>query len=221
MAVLKYKNKDGEYVDIPTLVGPPGPAGAKYTAGTNIEITDDDVINNTIPYVKNDKTLIALATGNYQIDEHETGVVIGNAVLLYPGDFGNAPERNVAIGTEVKIRTADNVVIGAYAESTNRLGWGNNVVIGNNSKASQGHGVAIGSNAEAGYFGIAIGSHAKTTKDRQMMIGGRPEMNEYIEEVALSTSNGVKTLATTEDIANAIGDLDTILTALDTGEGVE
>lgn len=49
MAVLKIRDENGEFQSIPAIKGEPGKDGVRqYTAGKNIEITEDDVINCTV-----------------------------------------------------------------------------------------------------------------------------------------------------------------------------
>lgn len=49
MAVLRIRDENGEFQSIPAIKGEPGKDGARqYTAGKNIEITKDDVINCTV-----------------------------------------------------------------------------------------------------------------------------------------------------------------------------
>lgn len=49
MAVLRIRDENGEFQDIPAIKGEPGKDGVRqYTAGKNIEITEDDVINCTV-----------------------------------------------------------------------------------------------------------------------------------------------------------------------------
>lgn len=49
MAVLRIRDENGEFQSIPAIKGEPGKDGVRqYTAGKNIEITEDDVINCTV-----------------------------------------------------------------------------------------------------------------------------------------------------------------------------
>lgn len=49
MAILKIRDENGEFQSVPAIKGEPGKDGVRqYTAGKNIEITKDDVINCTV-----------------------------------------------------------------------------------------------------------------------------------------------------------------------------
>lgn len=150
-----------------------GGGGASYTAGTNIEITSENVINNTIPYEQK----------------------IGNGVGVFLGYKNNANDKlpagnNTIVGSVYYMNNigTDNVLIGTY-QAFNVPGVTKTV--------------SIGSVAKAGYNNsIALGCYAETTKSNQCMIGSN---NAPINEVDIYTSNGIKTLATTDYLTTITG----------------
>lgn len=161
--------------------------GQKYTAGTNIEITEDNVINNSIPYVTKNGSSVGL--GPNATPSGYNGVAIGagsrsDSYAISIGSGAKAAEGNIAIG------------LGASTYNAN----GRAIVIGNNSSINRNHigSIAIG-HGNTENAGATIGN---TTKSNQVMFGS----GEYgINEVAMRTTDGtIKTLATT-DMLEGIG----------------
>ena len=114
--------QEGETVTINSTGGSGG--GATYTAGTNIEITEDNVINNTIPYQENNNLIL----GNVSLNAGEPT----NSLFI-----GNNIAQNINVGDH-------SIVLGNNINSTtnNRILIGNNCTSGNGS-----YGIAIGNYA--------------------------------------------------------------------------
>lgn len=85
-------------------------SGKNYTAGENIEITDDGVINNTIPYKYNSNTgTFRITTDN---NNNTASVIIGDSISgrgLY----------NVAVGKSMSIFGDYNVALGVGVSTNN------------------------------------------------------------------------------------------------------
>ena len=157
-------------------------SGASYTAGTNIDITND-VISSTIPYKAGSSN--GLLLGNTTSSSISSGIGIGSGATASGG--------SVTIGQEASTGDSDEVAVGNRA----KVGWG-------------ARGVAIGHQTEVGgnhRGSIAIGYCAKTTKSGQVMFGANGYGYGYINEIAMTTSNGVKIVATEDYVDEA----DTIL----------
>ena len=169
----------------------------KYTAGTNIEITEDNVINNTIPY--NNVTFYSMSIG----DKASTG----------------STNYSTALGIGSRINANNSVAIGARTTVSNSTST-NSVVIGENASCYS-SGIAIGKNAQiSGLYSncIVLGAYAKPNKSNQFMIGSG---SYNINEIAMTTSDGVKTVATTdliEALETRIATLEAKVTALEGGE---
>lgn len=161
----------------------------KYTAGTNVEITEDNVINNTIPYrVFDNATLVRLKGiaygGRQDVEVPQGSLLIGNTYGPSTGAFiGTNCKNSVAIGQDVKIfnsNSSNNVAIGFYAQA----GSSNNVVIGNYAAAELNKGNSI-----------VLGNYASSTKANQFTIGSSTSP---INEMRVVTSTGEKYIATTD-----------------------
>lgn len=141
----------------------------KYTAGTNMEITEDNVINNTIPFSSD---------------------VNGNGLLFGIKAFGKNKYFNggIALGYNLAI------LLNANDTSFKRM-----VLIGNgagNGSYGINNIIAIGNDAKARFNNsIALGIEAKTTKEKQMSIGSS---SFPINEMKVVTSSGEKFIATTD-----------------------
>lgn len=98
--------------------------GATYTAGTNIEITEDNVINNTIPYQANNNLIL----GNVSLNAGEPtkSLFIGNNIA----QNSNAGNSSIVLGNNI------------INSNNNRILIGNNCTGGNGS-----YGIAIGNYA--------------------------------------------------------------------------
>ena len=150
--------------------------GATYTAGTNIEITEDNVINNTIPY--NNVTFYSMSIGN----KASTG----------------STNYSTALGIGSRVDASYSVAIGANASVKNSSSY-NSVVIGSSASCFS-SGIAIGTSAQIdGSCSncIVLGAYAKPNKSNQFMLGS----NSFrINEIAMTTTDGIKTVVTTDVI---------------------
>lgn len=146
--------------------------GKEYTAGTNMEITEANVINNTIPFKKQGNSLMFGDTnfGDDDYSEAENVTIgVGNSVA-------QVEEADQYIGSVVMIgggnsATSSNTVILGQGNVTS---GGNNVLIGQNIEASS-YSIAMGNGAKAGgeghFASIAIGHNAKATPGNSIAIG--------------------------------------------------
>ena len=205
----------GENIDIAqdgsnVTISSTGGSGANYTAGKNIEITEENVINNTIPYSK-DGWSMAIGEGSYALS---TGCT--------------------AVGTYSRINTSsdESVAIGLYS-----FGSKNGVTVGGRANAAS-YGVAIGyrndnsvvrygsisigaqdipSNSGISNASIAIGTNANAPKDNQFVLGST---DAPINEMKVVTSDGEKFIATTDLITaleTKITELESRVAALEGG----
>lgn len=169
--------------------------GTTYTAGTNIEITEDNVINNSIPYIGEGSQSIAIGK-NADTDNKNYSLAVGSG-------SNTQANNNVAIGANAAVRNAFNsgsIAIGTSATCFNS-------------------GIAIGHNAQVVTYPnvIVIGGYSRPTKANQMMVGSS---NFNINEIAMTTTDGVKTVATTdliEALETRIATLEAKVTALEGG----
>ena len=149
--------------------------GSSYTAGTNIEITSENVINNKIPYNKDfSGEGIYLGTGQavYNRPQNTFNVVIGNNLQA---GYNNGTVKNVIIGSQGGIST---------------------------SSRSVENSVVIGMGAYVNYSNsISIGSGARATESNQAIFGSS---SSPINKMEIYTSNGVKGMATQDYVDTAI-----------------
>lgn len=193
--------------------------GSNYTAGTNIEITEDNVINNTFP-------------SKYELDGNKQVVKIGkregswNSVLI--GNIGDiaSPNNSIIIGgyQSSSIAPSQSVAVGSNIYNNSNTNT-NSVGIGDSVFLLGTFGTAVGSGARASAYSsafgagsvalkdksVALGMSASTTKSNQFMLGST---NYPINEMKVVTSDGEKQIATTDDITNAIGQINEILATL-------
>ena len=168
--------------------------GETYTAGTNIEITEDNVINNTIPYrVFDNASLVRLGGiaygGRQDVETPQGSLLIGNTYGTSSGAFIVNGRNSVAIGQDATIFNDDssnNVVIGYDAAA----GSPNNVVIGRNASAELNKGNSI-----------VLGNNAKSTKANQFTLGSSTSP---INEMKVVTSEGDKYIATIDLIPEEV-----------------
>lgn len=148
--------------------------GSSYTAGTNIEITNENVINNIIPYTSLEGST-QTGLGKSTTLNSNYNVALGNSAIVYEG--GSA------------------VGYSSYAQK-------NGTSLGCFAIASE-TGTAIGRSANNNLKkgSIAIGVDAQNTKQNQAMIGGT---GARINELAIYTSSGAKIMATQEYVDTAI-----------------
>lgn len=165
--------------------------GKTYTAGTNIEITEDNVINSTIPY-------------------NVTGLSTASSVALGDGAYALSSE-SVSIGKEARISSNDTaaVAIGRYARASQySVSIGTRsaptivgaIAIGYSPNIPSNHGsIVIGSTVPASTStlnaSIVVGTNASSTKANQFTLGSSTAP---INEMRVVTSTGEKYIATTD-----------------------
>ena len=167
----------------------PGGGGETYTAGTNIEITEENVINNTIPYSTDSDYGLAIALG-------------------VSADINNDTS-NIAIGRSSEATGVGSTSIGSESKATSTR----TIAVGEGAKALGNSSMSLGAYATSNYANsISIGRGAESTKNNQVMFG---DVTYPIDEMAMTTSGGTKTVATT-DITDS---LDTRVEALEQSGG--
>ena len=199
----------GENIDIAqdgsnvTISSTGGSGGATYTAGTNIEITEDNVINNTIPFrVKDDvfKTSIAIV-GNDDFNLDSKSILIGDRRSTCNGYY------SVVIGNLNKSGSTDfliknnfySVVIG-YGDTVDK---GSNVVVGAQIDVHGENNVVLGAWASSDNNNcVVLGKSATSDKENQFVLGSTKSP---INEMKVVTSDGDKYIATTDQTVPAGG----------------
>lgn len=146
--------------------------GKEYTAGTNMEITGANVINNTIPYKQVGNSIMigdtSFGDDDYSTAENMTmGVSNTIAQIEEEGDFvGNV----IMIGGRNSVSKSNTVALG---QGNTAIG-GNSVLIGQDIEAGS-YSIAMGNGAKAGaeseYASIAIGHNAKAVPGNSIAIG--------------------------------------------------
>mgnify|MGYP001777065908 CR=1 FL=1 len=175
--------------------------GKEYTAGTNIEITGANAINNTIPFKKQGNSIM-IGDTNFGEDDYSTaenmtmGVSNTIAQVEEAEDFtGNV----IMIGGRNQALGSNTVVLGQGNAASH-----NSVSIGQDNKSSA-YSIAIGSGAIAGdqdtmeLASIAIGQDAKALGGNSIVLGYEAETSEEnVMAVGSSTSpiNAVKAYTT-------------------------
>ena len=150
--------------------------GKTYTAGTNIEITEDNVINNTIDYEHDDISNILIGDITRPSNLNEGNIIIG--------DGGTSRyHQSVSIGNLVRGGNF-NVTIGSSAGDISAAGA-----------------VAVGKSAKAKTHSITLGYYAEGTKENQLTIGST---DAPINEMKVVTSEGDKYIATTDLIPEEV-----------------
>lgn len=141
-----------------------GGGGTTYTAGTNIEITSENVINNTIPYYAN--------TDN---DKRSMSI----------GVDGTRNANSTSFGLDTVINGVNATAIGNKASSS-----ASGVALGMNAKAAFFHSIAIGRNATTTKGGQAVfGSINSPITELAIYNGGLKPMatQEYVD-TAIATA---------------------------------
>lgn len=142
----------------------------EYTAGTNIEITEDGTINNTIEYEHDNISNILIGDITKPSNLNQGNIIIG--------DGGTSRyHQSVSIGNLVRGGNF-NVTIGSLAGDTSASGA-----------------VAVGKSAKAKTYSITLGYYAAGTKENQLTIGSTQAP---INEMKVVTSDGDKYIATTD-----------------------
>ena len=166
--------------------------GKTYTAGTNIEITEDNVINSTIPYNVtglSTASSVALGDGAYALSSEsvaigkEARISSSNKAAVAIGRYASASTYSVSIGTRSQPAIEGAVAIG-YMPST--LTQHGSIIIGSN---------VSGTNLPVQNASIVIGTNASSTKANQFTLGSTTAP---INEMRVVTSTGEKYIATTD-----------------------
>lgn len=176
--------------------------GETYTAGTNIEITEDNVINNTMPIrVKDDtfKSSIAIVgDDDFDLDSHS--ILIGDRRSTCNGNY------SVVIGNINKSGSTDfitksnfySVVIG-YDDNVDKR---NNVVVGAKIGVHGENNVVLGAWASSDNDNcVVLGKSATSDKENQFVLGSTQAP---INEMKVVTSEGDKYIATTDLIPEEV-----------------
>lgn len=155
--------------------------GATYTAGTNIEITEENVINNTIPYNKKGYYFI------YGDNPHYYGVPeMSSQPSVGLGDGITLSNFNVVLGYQASSQQLHNIIVGNKTNIIN-TGHTGNIIIGNNLRHNESGCIAIGTSSSSNFI--------PNTKSNQAMFG----TDSYpINEIAFRSEEGIKTVATTD-----------------------
>ena len=184
--------------------------GATYTAGTNIEITEDNVINNKVPYEVDNRYGYGVVYGK---NPSFAGSFYGNNAALGIGNELDLTEQSLVVGYQsgsAQNRSTNNVIVGMKASIYNS-GTSNNIIIGNKwNSYDMTNAILIGTN-------MGSTSQKTTVENNQVMFGSTSvPMNSMV----LVTSDGVKTVATTDLITALearITELEAKVTALEGG----
>lgn len=163
--------------------------GKEYTAGTNIEITGANVINNTIPFKKQGTSLM-LGDTNFGDDDYSEAenmtMGVGNTIAQVEEE-GEYLGNIIMIGGRNSATSSNSVILG---QGNTTIG-GNNVLIGQDIEASS-YSIAMGNGAKAGaesnFASIAIGHNAKAIPGNSIAIGYGAEATE--ENMAYIGGNG-------------------------------
>ena len=191
----------GENIDIAqdgsnvTISSTGSSGGATYTAGTNIEITEDNVINNTIPYSEeNNKMIFGDINFNYKPSD---GLIIGQNVGIT--NNANCLAIGIASGAGNFTTTIGNTTNGCSVSKmstnigNNVLNYGSyNTVIGYNAKVTN----------QTFKSSIVIGASSQADKSNQFVLGSTTSP---INEMKVVTSDGDKYIATTDQTIPAGG----------------
>lgn len=160
----------------------------KYTAGTNMEITEDNVINNTIPYSK-DGWSMAIGEGSYVLSAGCTAVGTYSRITTNSdesvafGLYSSGGKYGVAVGSRA---TAAHYGVAIGHRNDNSV-----VKFGSISIGAQ----DIPSNSGISNASIAIGTNALAPNDNQFVLGSTAAP---INEMVVVTSDGEKYIATTD-----------------------
>ena len=146
--------------------------GKEYTAGTNMEITEANVINNTIPFKKQGKSLM-IGDTNFGDDDYSEAenmtMGVGNTIAQVEEE-GEYLGNIIMIGGRNSATSSNSVILG----QGNAASGGSNVLIGQDITASS-YSIAMGNGAKAGgeghFASIAIGHNAKATPGNSIAIG--------------------------------------------------
>ena len=162
--------------------------GATYTAGTNIEITEDNVINNKVPYETDGTYGYGIA---YDVNPTFHGMFYMNNSCVAVGQGNNLTPASTILGFQsgaVVSNSIRNICIGKSVTVINANN-SNNIMVGNEISHSR---------ANCIFFGISTSkSFVPNTKENQVMFGtDTVPMN----EIAFRSADGIKVVATTDDV---------------------
>lgn len=165
--------------------------GGSYTAGTNIEITNENIINNTIPYEG--------TSGNgFVLGQKKANTTINTSAI--------------GVGKNITASGLQTVVIGNNATGSNQM----SVTIGEYATVDSSSGIAIGRGAEThGGSSIVIGAGAVTYQNSSIALGKNANARQAnlfqvgsdtnpINKVQIYTSTGEKEIATQDYVDTAI-----------------
>lgn len=176
--------------------------GETYTAGTNIEITEDNVINNTIPYNPEGTGSLSVVVGDksYSLSGEtiaigaEARIKTGSGGAIAIGRYADAGKGSTVVGTRSTLSPYNDkycVRIGYYQDDPSHNG---DILIGAN--ASPFNDETLIKDAS-----IAIGANAKATQTNQAIFGSEDAPINIMQYVS---SEGVKTVATTDLIPEEV-----------------
>lgn len=176
--------------------------GETYTAGTNIEITEDNVINNTIPYNPEGTGRLSVVFGDKSYSLSGETVAIGAEARIKTGSpgaiaigrYAEAGEGSTVVGTRSSLSSYNDkycVRIGYYQDSSSHHG---DILIGANARP-------MNDEALIKDASIAIGANAKATQTNQAIFGSEDAPINIMQYVS---SEGVKTVATTDLIPEEV-----------------
>lgn len=155
--------------------------GETYTAGTNIEITEDNTINNTIPFRMN-STEMKLGVNNTSTFWAGNTIDIGS-------NSGNLNSGGIRLGNNIGsgMTSSSSILIGM--DISNKVG-SSCVIIGQAAGSTYN-----GTDNNGAKYGVAIGKSSRLTKDNQFVLGSTQAP---INEMKVVTSEGDKYIATTD-----------------------
>lgn len=161
----------------------------EYTAGTNMEITEDNVINNTIPYSVGEGWSMTIGEGSYALSRECT------AVGKY-SRINTDSDSSVAFGL-YSYGSKEGVTVGCRATAAN---YGVAIGCRNDNSVVKFGSISIGaqdvpSNINISKASIAIGTNALAPNDNQFVLGSTTSP---INEMKVVTSEGDKYIATTD-----------------------
>ena len=197
----------GENIDIAqdgsnvTISSTGSSGGATYTAGTNIEITEDNVINNTIPYKENIEGNVINLGQSTNPNNNNNNINIGLNVT-------NNSNNSVSVGNNTLLTGVNNIVIGNNSYMQHQ----NSIVIGHNAITSMKNQFTIGSDfmpikemrfnddnttriQVTDFVNVINNLKTVTMSDNQLSLGST---DAPINEMKVVTSNGDKYIATTD-----------------------
>lgn len=162
--------------------------GSSYTAGTNIEITSGNVINNTIPYES--------TSGNgFVVGQKKANTTINTTAVGIGKNITASGLQSVAIGHEAQATDQMTVAIGQYSKATGSY----SIVIGRGAEIySASNSITIGAGAIGATNGITIGSESRGAVNVCQLGSNRNNIN----KINIYTSTGNKEIATQEFVQN-------------------